>query len=123
VNHTTKYWRLAARRQQRGAVILEAAFVFPILLLLVLGGLDLSLLARARSNVDYITQKSADCSAKQGCDPVALATANAQGLAMPGQLTVTVNQPGDVTVTYSWAPIGPFISATTLQSEAKAVAQ
>jgi Flp pilus assembly protein TadG len=108
------------KRKQRGAVILEAAFVLPVFLLLILGGFDLTLLAHAKSNTDWIAEQSAVCSAKQGCDPVALAQANATALSMPGNLNITVEAPGDVIVTYGWAPIGPFMSATTIYAEAKA---
>jgi Flp pilus assembly protein TadG len=106
-------------KPQRGAVILEAAFVVPLLLMLILGGLDLTLLARARSNVDWIARQAASCSATQGCDVQALAASNAAGLSMPGALSVVINAPGAVTVTYSWAPVGPFLSATTLTATAE----
>jgi Flp pilus assembly protein TadG len=121
--------------KKRGSVIVEMAVVLPIMLLLIIGGLDLTLMAQSKSNLNYITGETARCMA-QSCAGSAQAYAQqeATGLGLHGNLTVTVtysppcpqpigNPPCTATVTAanSWKPISPFFRPTTLTSVATGV--
>ena len=91
-------WKLISTRrlcsEQKGAVILELALCLPVVLLLLLGGLDLSRMANAKSNA-----------AGFGMDPTAVSASAAGNTA---------------TIAYVWQPVGPFFSAATMQSTAVA---
>ena len=107
---------------QRGSALLETALCLPILLLVVLGGLDLANAMRSKSSLDYIVGQAAKCTVTYGCDPQALVAANAQGLGLaPGRLTVVVDA-GTATATgsYQYPVIGPFFPQITLRSTASA---
>ena len=121
--------------KQRGSVIVEMAVVLPVMLLLIIGGLDLTLMAQSKSNLNYVTGETARCMA-QSCSGSAQAFAQQQaaGLGLHGNLSVTVTssppcpQPlgsppctATVTAVNSWTPISPFFRSTTLTSVATGV--
>ena len=92
----------------------------PILLLLILGGIDLDIAAQAKQNLSYVVTASASCIDTPNCDPAALAQQNAAGLNLNAQyLTVTVNGK-TVTGTYAYQPFSPFLPVLNLSATAVA---
>jgi hypothetical protein len=127
---------MTAKRQktQRGSVMVEMALVLPVLLLLVIGGIDLDLMVTAKSALNYVAGQTAQCMAHNtGCTPSAFGVSEGTGLGLKGA-SLTVNPltpncppaiPGtpcvaQVQVTYAWSPISPFFKSTTLTSTASA---
>ena len=117
------------RKAQRGSVMVEMALVLPILLLLVIGGIDLDLMVTAKSALNYVAGEAARCGAQvPGCSPSASAMNQAPGLGLKaanvnvtlGPCGPALSNPCTVTVTYLWAPISPFFKSTTLTSIATA---
>jgi TadE-like protein len=125
IDTTRPRWLAGGRggRHQAGAVLLEAALVFPVLLLLILGGFDLTRLANAKSNNDWIAQKIADCTKAKTC---AGAQATAQNLASgfsmnPSGITATAAG-NTATVGYQWMPVSPFFPSAGVQLTSMATA-
>ncbi len=107
--------------KQRGSVLVEMAVVLPVLLLLIIGGIDLSLLTRTKANLDFIAGETARCMARTlGCNAQTFAQQEASGLGMIGTLTATATPLSggqqQVKATYAWLPISPFIKPVTLTS-------
>jgi hypothetical protein len=107
-------------RSQRGSVILETALCVPILLMIVLGGIDVLWAVKTKGTLDYIAEQSAKCIVTHGCDPQTLAANNAGGLGLnPARLTVTIDAgAATATAVYQFEPVGPVFPAITLQSTA-----
>ena len=122
------------RKTQRGSVLVEMALVLPMLLLIVLGGIDLNLMAGAKSALNYIAGEAARCGAQVNtpCSPSTYVSQAAPGLGLKassvGPPVTTICGPGvlgtscQVTITYTWTPISPFFKAATLTSTASAPA-
>jgi len=119
------------RKRQRGSVMVEMALVLPVMLLLILGGIDLDLMVTAKSAVNYVASETARCAAHNtGCVPTTFAQDSATGLGLKGTLGVLAspNCPpptglpctATVTINYSWSPISPFFRSATLTSTATA---
>jgi hypothetical protein len=108
---------------QRGSILLEMALCIPVFLLLVLGGFDLVWCCRAKSNLDWIAQQAASCSAKTSCDVNALVNKDANGLSLDSTKITRTFDPGAGTATlvYAYKAIGPFWPNLTLTSSATAV--
>jgi hypothetical protein len=124
-------WKLLSTRKflsqlpknQRGSVLLEFALCLPVLLLLILGGLDLSLLASAKSSTNYIATTTAACLARTPANcasPQSYAQSLAQGLGLYGTIAASGSYQA-LTVTYQWSPCSPFFSAATLTATASAI--
>lgn len=121
--------------RQRGSVLAEMAIVTPVLLLLILGGMDLSLMAGAKSNLDYVARTTAQCMVHNpSCQPQTFAAQLATGINLRGTLTVTASGPPcqlpttppafcsvTVTAVNGWTPISPFFHTNTLTSVATGV--
>jgi Flp pilus assembly protein TadG len=125
---------------QRGSVMVEMAIVLPVLLLLIIGGIDLDLMVTAKSSLNYVAGQTAECMVHNArCPSTTFAQTQATGLglkasnisvssvpAAPCPVLVTFPPPNPpcsvvVTVTYGWTPISPFLRAATLTSVATAV--
>lgn len=105
--------------KQRGSVLIEMAIVLPILLLLVIGGIDLSLMTQSKANVDFVAGETARCMARTpGCNAQTFAQQESNGFGMNGTLTATATpMPGgqySVKVTYNWTPVSPFFKPATM---------
>jgi TadE-like protein len=123
------------QHRQRGSVLVEMALVLPVLLLLVLGGMDLSLMTNSKSNLDYVARTTSQCMVHNpSCPPQTFAAQLATGVNLRGTLTVTASGPPcplpaappvpcSVTVTAvdGWTPISPFFHTYTLTSVATSV--
>jgi Flp pilus assembly protein TadG len=116
-------------KKQRGSVILEMAFVLPILLLLILGGIDVTFQAMSKSSLNYVAEETARCVVRtpaQCPDGQAYATQITNGLTVikTGPVGVTiVPQLGGaktVTVAVTWQPVSPFFTPRPLVSTATA---
>jgi Flp pilus assembly protein TadG len=121
--------KVGDRKAQRGSVLVEIALVLPVLLLIVLGGIDLDLMVSAKSALNFVAGEAARCGAQVlGCSPSASAMNNASGLGLKASnVNVTsppcgppLLNPCTVTVTYLWKPISPFFKSATLSSTATA---
>jgi hypothetical protein len=126
--------KVGDRKAQRGSVLVEIALVLPVLLLIVLGGIDLDLMVTAKSSLNYVAGQTAQCMAHNvGCVPATFGTSEGAGLGLKrGSITVTPLTPNcppavpgtpctaQVQVTYAWAPISPFFKSATLTSIATA---
>jgi Flp pilus assembly protein TadG len=121
------------RKRQRGSVMVEMALVLPVMLLLILGGIDLDLMVTAKSSLNYVAGETARCMARNpGCTPAAFGTAEGASLGLKSAaITVTpltANCPpptgtpctAQAQVTYIWSPISPFFRSATLTSTATA---
>jgi Flp pilus assembly protein TadG len=117
--------------KQRGSVLVEMAIVLPVLLLLILGGIDLDLMVTSKSALNYVASETARCAAHNpGCVPSAFAQVTATGLGLKGALSISAspNCPpptgspctATVTASYSWSPLSPFFRPVTLTSTATA---
>ena len=70
------------------------ALVLPVLLLLVLGGMDLSLMTNSKSNLDYVARTTSQCMVHNpSCPPQTFAAQLATGVNLRGTLTVTASGP------------------------------
>lgn len=108
------------RKRAAGSVLVEFALCLPLLLLLILGGIDLDIAAQAKQNLSYVVTASATCIDTPNCDPAALAQQNAAGLNLNAQyLTVTVNGK-TVTGAYAYQPFSPFLPVLNLSATAVA---
>ncbi len=127
------------RKSQRGSVMVEMALVLPVLLLLVIGGIDLDLMVSAKSALNYVASETARCMTQNAACPSNTAQTQAGNLGLnAAKITATSvpstpcpaltafpppNPPCTVTVTvnYAWTPISPFLRAATLTSVATSV--
>jgi hypothetical protein len=126
------------RKTQRGSVLVEIALVLPVLLLIVLGGIDLDLMVTAKSALNYVASETARCMAQNSSCPSNFPQTQAGGLGLnashitPSSVPSTPCPPAPptpppvpcsvtVTVTYTWSPISPFFKAATLTSIATSV--
>ncbi len=111
------------------------ALVLPLLLLLILGGIDIDLMVTSKSALNYVAGETAVCMAHNpGCVPATFAQTPATGLGLrTASMTVTPLTPNcpapvgvptpciaTVTVVYAWKPISPFFRATSLTSTGSA---
>ena len=122
------------QKTQRGSVLVEIALVLPVLLLIVLGGIDLDLMVTAKSSLNYVAGQTAQCMAHNvGCAPDTFGKSEGVGLGLKrASITVTPLSPNcppavpgtpctaQVQVTYAWSPISPFFKSATLTSAATA---
>jgi hypothetical protein len=122
------------KTHQRGSVMVEMAIVLPVLLLLILGGIDLDLMITAKSSLNYVAGQTAECMAHNiGCAPSTFGVATGTGLGLKSAaITVTPLTPNcppavpgtpciaQVQVTYAWTPISPFFRSATLTTTATA---
>lgn len=108
--------------RQKGAVLLEFALVFPIFILLCLGGMDLLRLENAKADLDAIAVTTAGCFVHGDCNqPQEYARTLATDFLMkPENLSMTCSG-NSCQVQYRWLPLSPFISASTLHSKATGV--
>ena len=128
---------VSEQKTQRGSVLVEIALVLPVLLLIVLGGIDLNLMVSAKSSLNYVAGQTAQCMAHNNqCAPATFGTSEGAGLGLKrGSITVTPLTPNcpqivagvppspctaQVQVTYAWTPISPFFKSATLTSNAQA---
>ena len=119
--------RVKNRKTQRGSVLVEMALVLPILLLLVIGGIDLDLMVTAKSALNYVAGEAARCGAQvsPACSPSAYVSQAAAGLGLNASKVSSPppcvpGNPCMITLTYQWTPISPFFKSTTLSSTATA---
>ena len=61
--------RVSRRRRERGASLVEAALVFPILILIVMGTMEIGLAFKDYLTVSYISREGARLGALAGDDP------------------------------------------------------
>ena len=107
------------RRTERGQALIEFVLILPIFLFLVLGSLDFLWFVGQRANLDFIAGQAAICNAKAGCNPAVYAAQAASGLHLnPAQLTVTINSPKSVTLTYTASSLTTFTRALTFTATA-----
>jgi len=120
------------RNPERGQSLLEFALVLPLMILLLLGGVDLITLYTSQQNVEYIAEESARCSAvngegcQQGIEQYAQMLASDVKLMNSNELTAIENECrgcSSITVTYRWAPVFPGVPHITLKSTAQFTAQ
>lgn len=106
--------------RQRGAILVEFAFVLPVFLYLLLGGLDLMRLANAKSDLDAMAVTTAGCYVHGDCgtDPQAYAQNLAHGFLMAPAATTMICSGDTCVAHYNWIPLSPFFSASTLTSTA-----
>lgn len=119
---------LAARNctgNDDGAVLVEAAIVLPVMVLVILGGLDLGLGMLAATRLNFATESAAKCGALAipGCtdatSTAAFALAQSGAPASATFSVSTVSQCGMETVSASYAYSFQFLPWTvTLQSSA-----
>jgi Flp pilus assembly protein TadG len=104
---------------ERESVLLEAALVFPVLLLLILGGFDLNRLANAKSNTDSIAAEIATCSKAKTCAaPQTMAQNLASGFGLnPNNVTATAGG-HSATIAHQWTSASQFSQPMQLQSMA-----
>ena len=108
-NKRNHYWWGRSPRKMRGSVLLEFALVAPLFLLICLGGMDILWMEITVADLDHIAAESAMCIDQSGCDPVALAQANAGGLGLnPQALTTTVSNK-TITLNYQFQPLTGFV--------------
>ncbi|MDG4823922.1 TadE/TadG family type IV pilus assembly protein [Asanoa sp. WMMD1127] len=107
---------LARRRRDRGAAAVEAALVFPILLLLIFGIIDFGRMLNAQMNATEAAQQGARI-ASFGERPDTrireIAGTEARIAAEVCALSATGSTDADVTVTYPFefvTPVGAFVS-------------
>jgi hypothetical protein len=109
-------------RKESGVVLLEAALIFPVLMLLIFAGFDLQRVIGAKNDLDYIAQRIAICTQAGTCPGGAQVIAQniAQGFSM-NPANITASAAGNsVTVSYAWQPFSPFFQPETLTSVATA---
>ena len=103
------------KTNERGQAILEIALVLPFLLFLILAGADFMWFEHQAVNLSYITTQAAVCETQVGCDPKVYSTNAASGLLLnPVNLTVTINGPKSVTLTYHANALFGFLPPLTL---------
>jgi hypothetical protein len=96
--------------KQRGSILLELAFALPLLLLLVLGGLELSNLMLTRQNINYLAQAGARCAAQAGCDVNNVVYQDAVGLGMDTAKLSWTQDATSLTVTFHYFPLSPYLT-------------
>ena len=119
---TPLLWRLRACEQASAAI--ETALILPVLLLLLLGGMELARLAWERSALQFAVQEAARCAAVQSsvCGTPAqiqtFAASKVAGFAIPAaDFTVATSACGTqviASVPYSFILFQVFPSAPTL---------
>lgn len=108
-------------KAQRGSVLLELALAMPLILLIVIGGIDLHLLANCRSIVNYTSEECAIALQKspqtnaQGC-----AASLVQGLGLNPASVTASGSAAALTVSYAWTPISPFFKSAMVSATASA---
>lgn len=116
-------WRRAGKvddvwHDTRGSVLVEAAFIFPIFLLLVLGAFDLLWAETTRANVAFLAQQAAVCLERSGCDAAAYIAGNAAMVGLdPAKLSAVVTKT-TVRIEYRYDPVGPDFPHITLRAVA-----
>lgn len=107
-------------KRNRGAILVEFAFVLPIFLFLILGGIDLMRIENAKSDLDAIVISTAACNAQSNCgtDPQSYARNLAQGFLMAPAATSASCSGNTCTAQYNWIPLSPFFSAANLTATA-----
>jgi hypothetical protein len=110
-------------RNDDGAVLVEAAIVLPVMVLVILGGLDLGLGMLAATRLNFATESAAKCGALAvpGCtDPASTAAfAVTQSSSQASFIVSSVSQCGMEQVFASWPYSFQFLPWTvTLQSSA-----
>lgn len=114
-----QFWKRAGR-EDSGSILVEAAFVFPIFLLLILGAFDLLWAETAKANLNFLTQQAVVCLETTGCDANAYIANNAAVVGLdPAKLTATVTGK-TVHAEYAYAPVGPDFPHITLSATAVA---
>jgi Flp pilus assembly protein TadG len=106
------------RRPDRGTAAVEAAFVLPILLLIVFGIIDFGRMANAQINVTEAAREGARVAAFGGnprdrVSTIAGADAEVTTVACPADIT---DEDAEVTVTYPFefvTPVGAFVGLFT----------
>jgi len=108
-------------RNENGTVLVEAVIVLPVMLLVILGGLDLGLSMLAATRLNFATESAAKCGALAVVCPNDLAVrdfAVAQSGAPAAAFNV-IQAPGMETVSGSYSYSFSFLPwAVTLQSSA-----
>ena len=120
-------------------MMVEMALVLPVMLLLILGGIDLDLMVTAKSAVNYVASQTAQCMVHDaGCTSTVFAQSQATSLGLKGPISASSVPPTPcpalttfpppnppcsrvVTVIYTWTPISPFFATATLTSTATGV--
>ncbi len=97
---------MSTRRHDRGAVLIEFALIFPVILLVVIGGIDLGIAQLYQSKLNFAAESAARCRAivSVACpdDPATRAYAVAAA-PLPG---ITI-----VNFTVAMGPCGTSVSA------------
>jgi Flp pilus assembly protein TadG len=104
-------------RYDDGAVLVEAAIVLPVMVLVILGGLDLGLGMLAATRLNFATESAARCGALGVCpDPAAFAATQSSA---PASAFTVSQQNGMEVVSASYPYSFQFLPWTiTLQSSA-----
>ena len=106
--------RLLPKSYERGQVLIEAVILMPVALLVLLFGLDVSLMMNAAQSLSYVAQQTAECQTVPGActDPAAYARQLGGGLGLvPDRLTVTTGctpTACSAALAYAYQPFGPF---------------
>ena len=123
-----KATRKERQNAQRGSVLVEIALVLPVLLLIILGGIDLDLMVTSKSALNYVAGEGARCGAQTTppCSTSSYVSQAAPGLGLNAsgvRITSAPCTPGtacQLQLTYQWNPISPFFKTTQLTSTATA---
>jgi hypothetical protein len=119
-------------RKGKGVALVEAALVLPVLIGLIIGGIDASLAVGARNDLNSIAFMTAACwanpTSRTGVCPDVqnYAQQRAQGLTLGNWRNLTaVETPcgancDQVTLTYPYHAIGPWFPSITLRATAQA---
>lgn len=98
-------------RKDAGAVLIEFAIVFPIMLVMMIGGLDLGIAMVNRMQLEFATEATAKCFATKNANCLTPVTAAAYGAAlMPGTspsefVVSTAACGGVVTGSFTYVPM------------------
>lgn len=116
------------RDRQKGQAILEMAIVFPLILLMLFGGIDVFLAVAAKQVVNYTAEETAACVSRNPSvctDPQGYARQVGGGLGLNAPaiaVSVSSNSPKSNTVTlvYTWHPVSLFMKPITMTAVATA---
>jgi Flp pilus assembly protein TadG len=118
-------------KSESGQAVIEFAIALPVLLLLILGGIDLSRMSSQWGTVQYVAQETSRCEALSGeackgktAQAYAIDLASAASLPGAAATTAVASSCGPncvkVTVDYQFKPVSPFLLHETLQAVAQA---
>ena len=107
-------------KKESGVMLLEFALLTPILLTLIMGGLDVARCTGAKNSITWLVTQAVTCQQVQGnaCDPLQFISNSAQGLSLdPSQLQTTI-EGKTVQLQYHYQPISAVFPPVTLTAVA-----